>query len=360
MIRRALLALPLLVFVPLATAAQENGEAANAPPPAPRPAKLMTLDAGRTTVERQFFGRVRARETVDLAFQVGGQIVEFPASEGTSIAAGGLVAQLDLEPFERQLEEARVQLDKAERDLERLERLSGNAASEVQIQDARTQRDLARIAVADAEDRLEDATLNAPFDALVARREVANFSTVSAGQPVVRLHDMSEKQVAIDVPEVLFRRAAGAEDQIKLSATFPESDTRHPLVFREFEAETADVGQTYRLTLAFTEDPGERVLPGSSTTVNVVTPLGSGSGIVIPETALVFDADRDPAVMVFEPSEEDPDRGTVRRTPVTIDMRPDGRISLAEGPETGTEIVATGASQLEDGQTVRRFTGIGE
>ncbi|ETX28557.1 efflux RND transporter periplasmic adaptor subunit [Roseivivax isoporae] len=342
--------------LPVAAFAQE--EAANPTPP-PRPAKLMTLQAGDDRIARQFYGRVEARETVELAFQVGGQIVEFPAPEGGPILEGGLVARLDLDPFRRQLDEARVNLSKAERDLARLEALSGSAVSEVQREDARTQAQLAEIAVADAEDALENATLNAPFDALVARRMVANFSTVQAGTPVVRMHDMSEKRVAIDVPEVLFRRAAGGED-VELFATFPGDDTRYPLLPREFEAETADVGQTFRLTLAFQSDPGDWVLPGSSTTVTALSGLGAGSGILVPETALVYGADRSPNVFVYRPSEDNADTGTVVLTPVGIETRSDGRISLVEGPEPGTEIVETGAPQLEDGQQVRRFTGIGE
>ncbi|SEL64335.1 RND family efflux transporter, MFP subunit [Roseivivax marinus] len=339
-------------------AAQESEDSAQASSP-PRPAKLMTLDDGGDRISRRFYGRVEARETVDLAFQVGGQIIEFPATEGSAIPEGDLVARLDLDPFRRQLDEAQTNLAKAERDLTRLEALSGNAASEVQIEDARTQVRLSEIAVENARDQLEDATLNAPFDALVARREVANFSTVSAGQPVVRLHDMSEKRVAIDVPEVLFRRAAGGKD-VEITASFPESSKDYALEPREFEAETADVGQTFHLTLAFTEDPGEWVLPGASATVTVVSALGASTGVLLPETALVFEPDRSASVMVFEPSGDDPDVGTVHRTPVEIEARADGRVALLEGPEVGTEIVMTGASQLSDGQTVRRFTTVGE
>lgn len=45
-------------------------------------AKIMTVVAPDTSVKRTFFGKVVAKETVDLAFQVGGQLQEFPVSEG--------------------------------------------------------------------------------------------------------------------------------------------------------------------------------------------------------------------------------------------------------------------------------------
>lgn len=342
----------LMICLALPAAAQE----ASAPPP--RPAKLMALAAGVAGIERHFYGRVRAKETVDLAFQVGGQITEFPAAEGGHLARGALIAQLDLAPFHRSLEQARVTLAKARRDLERLQSMSAANVPEVQILDARTQAELARIAVDEAEDRLAHATLTAPFDALVARREVAAFTTVSAGLPVVRIHDMSELRVEIDVPEVLFRRAHGG-GAVEFWATFPGDDARYALALREFEAETAEVGQTFRITLAFTDAPGGWLLPGASATVTALAHHAADRAVIVPDTALLFDAERRPYVMLFRPSAGDPDTGTVARTAVEIAVREDGRIALRGGLEPGAEIVMTGAAQLRDGQPVRRFTGIG-
>jgi multidrug efflux pump subunit AcrA (membrane-fusion protein) len=163
--------------------------------------------------------------------------------------------------------------------------------------------------------------------------------------------------VDVDVPEVLFRRARSRG--LKVWATFPGDDARHPLALREFEAETAEVGQTYRLTLAFREDPGDWVLPGASATVTALAPA-SGDAVAVPESALVFGPDRAAHVMVFNPSAEDPDQGVVALTPVTIRFLPDGRPALTSGPPPGAQIVAAGAALLQDGQRVRRFTGVGE
>ena len=324
-----------------------------------RPAKLMTLSAEDAMLRREFFGRVSAKETVDLAFQVGGQIEQLPVVEGETYDEGALLAQLDLEPFERAVREAEVNLASAERDYARSEELSRRAVSEATVQDAETQRDLSRIALENAKDQLDDATLLAPFRALIVRRLVPNFATVGAGTSVLRVSDMSEIQVDIDVPEVLFRNAQTAEN-VTFKALLPRADTPLPLTIREFEAETAAVGQTYRVTLAFTDDPGAYVLPGASVTVVAEARQGEDTQTVVPNTALVYAPDRSVHVMVFQPSGDDPDIGTVAQTPVTIDIRDDGRVILTDGPDLGTEIVSAGASMLSDGQRVRRFTGIGE
>lgn len=70
----------------------------------PKPVKLMQVHETTPGFTRQFFGRVAARHTVDLAFQVAGQIVEMPVNEGFVIPKGGLIARLDQEPFELRLE----------------------------------------------------------------------------------------------------------------------------------------------------------------------------------------------------------------------------------------------------------------
>ena len=347
----------LMAFGAMAQAESTGQSDAQADAP-PRPAKLMTLTEGDAAMERRFYGRVSAKETVDLAFQVGGQILDFPVEEGGRVESGALIAQLDLAPYQRQVDQARVNLAKADRDYKRLVALEGSAVSEVQIHDAKTQLDLARIALDEAENQLGHATLHAPFDALIARREVAAFATVSAGQPIARMHDMSEMRVEIDVPEVLFRRARGA-NHIAFWANFPGDDQSYRLELREFEAETADVGQTFQLTLAFVVQPGEWLLPGASATVTAAQTMSEEPVVFLPKTALVFGPDQAPYVMRYAPDAGDADTGTVHRQQVRIQMRDDGRIAMAEGPAEGTEIVMTGASRLRDGQRVRRFTGIG-
>jgi len=73
---------------------------------ATRPVKLLTVKPQGFGPERVFFGRVVAKETVGIAFQVGGQVLTFPATQGDMIAARTTVAQLEPEPFDLALEQA--------------------------------------------------------------------------------------------------------------------------------------------------------------------------------------------------------------------------------------------------------------
>jgi RND family efflux transporter MFP subunit len=317
-----------------------------------RPVRLMTVGAEAGGVTRQFFGQVVARQTVDLAFQVGGQIVQFDAEEGAEIPSGELIAQLDLEPFELQLQQAQLQYDQALREVERLAQLT-SSVSEVARDDAETQLGLARVALRNAQYSLDNATLHAPFDALVAARNVANYTTVSAGSPVVRLHDMSEIRVEIDVPEVLFQRA-GQSSGVGLMARFPSSDRIFPLVLRELNAEASSIGQTYRLTLGMPRPEGLVVLPGSSVTV-LATMATDAVRLIVPAGAIRIGNDGSTSVMRFVPG--DGDLGTLEEVAVTVEPTRDGAFDIVAGLDAGAEIVSSGAHAVSDGATVRRFTG---
>ena len=316
-------------------------------------AKLITVEMDDTGTTRTFFGHVVAKETVELAFQVGGQVVAFPIVEGASVPKGGLIAELDREPFQLALDQARTQQEQADRTLARLEQLQGTTVSQVTVDDAKTQSQLAEIAVRDAERSLGLATLSAPFDALVAAKIIPNFSTLGAGTTVARLHDMSELRIEIEVPETLVQ-SAGADPDLELWAKFPSSDQRFELGIREFNAETSSVGQTFSITLGMAPPEDLVVLPGSSVTVIAVL-KGQGARLEIPASALVMDAAGKPHVMLFSPAGANEGQVTERR--VEIEPAADGSVQVVSGLQAGDEIVASGATLLNDGDSVRRFAG---
>ncbi len=316
-------------------------------------AKIFIVPAGDARITRQFFGRVVARETVDLAFQVGGQINDFPIIEGAFIDAGTLVAELDLELFQLSLDQAVLQREQAERSLRRLEQLQGNVAAQASVDDARTAFNLSEIAVRRAERALRDARLVAPFDSLVASRSVANFSSVEAGQTIARLHNMSEVRIEIDAPEVLFQQA-GFDPDVEVWAEFPFADARFALEVREFNAETAARGQTLTITFGMPPPEGLPILPGLSVRVYVALKADTVYP-EIPASAVLTDNDGATKVMLFSPT--GPDEGTVSE--VAVDIRPTatGAVQVIGGLEAGQEIVSAGAAKLTPGDRVMRFAG---
>ena len=169
----------------------------------------------------------------------------------------------------------------------------------------------------------------------------------------MRIHDMSELRIEVDVPEILFQRS-GPQNDLTITAKFPVSDEVFPLQIREFDAESSSVGQTFRIQFGLTPPEGLQILPGSSVTVTVQV-QDNQTGIVIPATAIVAEAEGTLGVMVFSPAGAE--EGTVRRVPVTIQPTQSGEVRVLTGLSDGDEIVVAGGAALTDGQAVSRFAG---
>ncbi|MEO1199306.1 MAG: efflux RND transporter periplasmic adaptor subunit [Pseudomonadota bacterium] len=352
----------ILGFLGIAPAGGPVDATDHGPHSAPEPARdaadivravaLIRPSAEQTVLQRNFFGRVVARETADLAFPLDGTLRRFPAEEGSIVGAGSVLAELDLSPFERAVERAEIQLEQAERVFQRAAQLAARGVgATTSAEDAESARDLADVALREARDALADATITAPYRALIAERLTANHVIVEPGLPIVRVHDISEMRVEIDIPERLVQRVPVASDVI-FSALLPGQTTPSILQVVEFEAETEALGQSYTFALALPNASPAALLPGSSLTVTAVVPK-SVSSLVLPTTAIAADAQRQPYVMVFEPTGAD--LGVVRARAVEVSSI-DGTSFAVTGLLADVEVVETGAHLLRDGQNVRRFT----
>lgn len=176
-----------------------------------------------------------------------------------------MVATLDTDNFERAVARAELALSPAGR--ERAAQLAAsNVASAVRAEDAKTAYELAEVALRDARAALEDATLTTPFDALVVVRLAANFSNVEPGRPILRLHDMSQVRVQIDLPERLFQ--AGIPPQaVDFTGEIAQLPAPVDLELIEYEAQTKTVGQSFLVTLVLPDLDIPTLIPGASMTV---------------------------------------------------------------------------------------------
>ena len=322
-----------------------------APPSPPRLVQLAEVVADSGETRHEFVGRVEARLSVDMAFQVGGQLADLPLNEGILIEQGTLVAALDREDFQRAEREARVQLQQANTELERQRTLHERGiASQAALDSAQTNYDLREVALQTARRNLGYATLTAPFDALVSRRLVDNYTIVSPGQPVVRLMDVSELRVSIPISESMVA-TFDREDLVSLEAAFAFLPGQtFPLEPRELVSEPDSASRTYRAIAALPGDMPANLLPGMTATVfsEFANNGNSGTGLRVPLNAVAAAPDGSQRVWVF-----DPDTSTISSRPVTSDGFEGDMIIIETGLAAGDQVVTAGVSALHEGMTVR-------
>lgn len=311
------------------------------------------VGAASQSVTRQFFGQVAALETVDLSFEVGGYIETLEAPEGASIEEGTVLARLDIAPFARAVERSRLALAQAERDLIRAQQLATrNVTSEVQAENLQTARDLADVALREAEAALADAAIIAPFKGIVADRLGTEFTTIQPGQPILRLHNMSETRVEFELPERLLAQI-GDPSVVTFEGHLAGLSDPIPLAFREYRAETAQIGQSYTLSLAAELAADQLLLPGRTIRVHASIDRPT-NGIIVPQTAITTRADGQTVVVALDGNGP---IFTARHVPVSV-ASTNGAEFIVTGLPAETEIVTIGAHLVPDGAAVKRFVGL--
>jgi len=205
-----------------------------------------------------------------------------------------------------------------------------------------------------AQDSLSDATLTAPFDGIVARRDIENFSNVQAGQSIVLLQGLDVVHLAFDIPgpdvSELTRNGPG---QINNTAVFDA------LPGREFEAEPVEFSvqadsatQTYRGRVAVTVPEGAVILPGMVASV-VASTAGTAAQVAAPLSAIAATPDGSPFVWRVASD------GTVSNQPVRLGEASGAHVVVTEGLSDGDMIVTAGVSEIINGMTVRPITQVG-
>src|SRR5262249_32884629 len=104
-----------LILVALAPvlAACGDSQAQSATAKAERPVQVQRVEYQAGDASREFVGVVRARQGTDLRFRVAGKIVAGRVTNGDRVHAGDVVARLDPEDLQLQVESARAELTAA-------------------------------------------------------------------------------------------------------------------------------------------------------------------------------------------------------------------------------------------------------
>lgn len=217
-----------------------------------RVAPVKTVESARPV---SGIGRVAAQEEIRLSFKVGGIIRAIYVNEGSSVRKGQLLARLDATEIDAQVRQAQEGLSKAERDLERVERLyKDSVATLEQVQDLTTARSVAAANLEIATFNQQHAEIYAPTSGKVLRRFAESGELIGPGTPVFYLASSQGRQVLkIGLPDIeVVRVQAGDQATVRFDAwpgeTFQAKVT-------EIAAGADPMTGTFAVELAFLQTP---------------------------------------------------------------------------------------------------------
>jgi multidrug efflux system membrane fusion protein len=300
-------------------------------------------------------GTVQAAERTELAFQAGGTLIELPIVAGQRVAAGEVLARLDRRDFEARvrLEQARLTLARA--DYERFSRLVASPTSPVspaEVERKRAVFETARARATQAAKNLEDATLRAPFEGVIAATLVDNHVQIRSRQPVLVMENADVLEVVIDLPEWVVARVRSAPRDRPVGevrfAVLPERG--FPVAISEVATRADPTTQTFRTTLTLERPRDVNLLPGMTAMVYGRPEVIAEEVLRVPVTAIFRTPAGQSAVWVV-------DAESYRIEQRSVTLREDGSASavVLDGLAPGERIVRVGAGQLQAGTIVRPF-----
>ncbi len=317
-----------------------------------RAVRALKIESGPVRSVSVFSGEIRARFETPMAFRVPGRIAQRHADVGIAVRKGQLLATLDATDYQLSVQNLRAQVASAEAD-------GGFQASELArgaellkkgfisqtdydrrrnvYEQARAKLDQARAGLSQTQNQSEYTSLRALSDGTVTSVDAESGQVVAAGQTVMRVARLEEKEAIIHVPENRLAEVRAAEAlRVSLWAQ-PAKSYRGRL--REISPGVDPLTRTYTGKVAIL-DPDAAVQIGMTANVTIDAKAGDATQQVVPLTALVA---RDGRTFVWI---VDAASHTVDLAPVQVGTYSGNEISIAAGLKEGDVIVTAGVHKL--------------
>jgi multidrug efflux system membrane fusion protein len=321
------------------------------------PAKIeqpvLTLVAGAVIADsgNVYSGEIRARHETQLGFRIGGKIIERLVDAGARVKPGQVLARLDPADSTLQASSAQAQFQLAEDEAKRYRELRDkNFVSQSALDAKETALKAAAAQAGLAGNQTDYTSLRADHAGVIAATMAEVGQVVSAGQPVLRLAQDGEREVAIAIPETQFAKLKiGMPADVVLWSEADKSGAAHfSGRLRELVPAADPASRTYAARVALS-GAGARATLGMTAQVRFRN-HAKRDQLIVPLSAIFQQGDQ-AAVWIVAADH------TVNLRPVTVSAYRDSGAVIASGLAAGERIVSAGVHKLNAGEKIRVIEG---
>jgi len=286
-------------------------------------------------------GTVEALDDATLSAQTDGPVTML-LDLGARVGAGEPVATIDAEEAEAAVEQAEAQFDLAQDRFERQQPLyQDSIISALEFEQVRSERNQARASLQQAETRLANAIVDAPFAGTVEERFLEVGEQAAPGTQVARLVNTRRVKVTAGVPE---RYANDVEvgTPVQLDLRRYGAGVRTAEV--TFAGSTIDP-ESRTFTIEATLSNEERMLKPEMSVTLRVTRTTLEEAIVLPRTAVLRD-ETGTNVYVVDRSDT---TAVARNREIALGPEAGGRVVADSGLAAGDEVIVVGQTNVSSG-----------
>ncbi|MBS1559396.1 MAG: efflux RND transporter periplasmic adaptor subunit [Bacteroidetes bacterium] len=292
-------------------------------------------------------GLINTETESKLSFKVSGIVSKIFVKEGDEVKEGQLLAALNQTEVSAQVAQAKNNLAKAQRDLERGKRLlKDSAATLEQIQNLQTAFEVAKENFRIASFNYRYSSIHANQSGKIIKKFINEGELVGAGTPVLMLNSAAKNKwvVKIGLPDVDWVRVKKGDRATITTDAYPNESFEGVL---NVINEGADpVNGLYAAEVQV--QPGNRKLAtGLFANVHIL-PSASTQLVRVPIESLVDGQGKNAFVFVVKA-----DHKTVRKVPVTVSFLKEKFAFLSAGMDSVKEVVAAGSGFLTETSEVK-------
>lgn len=334
-----------------------EGKEKQATAPVIRPVRTVAVEPKRTSQVLTLTGNIEARYQIDVGFQVSGRIIARPVDVGTVVKPGDLLARLDPQQYQQNLEAAKADVVAAQAEVVRSQAQEGRQRELLKngftpqatydqalkiFKSAQAQLDVAKARETQADQNVGYTEVKAETDGVITSVSADAGQVVGAGQVVVRLARPGEREAVFNVAESAAKGVPQNPTVTVVLISDPEIRTTGKVRYVSPQADPTT--RTYSVRVSLPDAPPQMRL-GANVTGSVT--FGEATVVELPGSAL-FEKNGKPAVWLF-----DPKSGEVGLRGIDIARYEGDRIVVANGISQGDIVVTAGVQKLLPGQKVR-------
>lgn len=318
-------------------------------PPKDKPAVLVNaIEIYPQTFKRyvSLQGNVTTDDLVHVSSETGGRIIKTYVKEGSPVKKGQLLARIDLETLQKQIDELETSLSLATTVYERQKRLwDQEIGSEIQYLQAKTNKESLEKSLETVKSQLSKQNIYAPISGIIDREFLKQGEMSAPGTPIYQILNTAKVKVKADVPESYLGTLNKGDI---VTVIFPAlTDT---LTHR-----IDDIGRiidpsnrTYKIEINIS-NPQNKFKPNLLAEVTFMD-LEKKDAFVVPVDFVLEEVGGKKYVFVIEQAEG---KSIAQRTYVTLGESYDGNIVITSGLKEGDKVITEGSRNITPSDPVK-------
>jgi membrane fusion protein, multidrug efflux system len=314
-----------------------------------KPRKLVTLDTIKTEDFLHyvdFQATVQSDEIARASSDIGGRIIRLLIKEGQMVQKGQLIAKLDVETLQRQLDELETNLALATTIYEKQQKLwDQKVGSEIQLIEAKSNKERLEKAKATLSANISKSSVYSPCSGVVEIANTKEGEFVGPGTPIATIVNIKKIKVVANLPESYIGKVKKG-DRVMLN--FPTLQQEIKATVNRIGKTISEGNRTFVVEASISQMTDDIFKPNLLARMRI-NDFTQKNTVVI--KAELLQQESDGRSFVFVKSDDDTNP-TATKQFVEIDKIYGDQILIKSGLKAGEIIIKEGARGLADKELI--------